>query len=48
MLWIRISFNADPDPVFYLNTVRIVDLDSDTVHDMIHYVYSGRVSLLEL
>jgi hypothetical protein len=38
---IRIQF-------FYLNTVRIVDLDSDTVHDMIHYVYSGRVSLLEL
>ncbi len=28
--------------------VTIVDLDSDTVHDMIHYVYSGRVSLLEL
>ncbi len=27
--------------------VTIVDLDSDTVHDMIHYVYSGRVSLLE-
>ena len=24
--------------------VNIVDLDSDTVHDMVIYIYSGRVS----
>jgi hypothetical protein len=28
--------------------VNIVDLDSDTVQDMIIYIYSGRVSLLSV